>query len=288
MNDKGKQNKKIVAWFSGGITSAITSKLCINKYGGENVRIIFIDTKNESKDTYRFLKDCEKWYGIKIERLTNKEYSSIEEVWYKFKGLNFANGAICSSELKRTVRQRFQKDKDNEFDGQAFGFDYTKRELNRAKALELNYPESKPIFPLIEERYTKEDCIRKIKEVGIALPLTYIYGFRNNNCFRTGCVQGGIGYWQKMKREFSEKFEYMARIEHNITDKKGKPVTMLRDQKTKKHIFLRPHFNYPEELDISMKKGREPKPLKECNGFCGINDLTERNETEKEINFDNT
>lgn len=210
MSDKRQQSKRIVAWFSGGITSAVTCKLCIDKYGG----------------------------------------------------------AICSSELKRTVRQRFQRD--NEFDGQAFGFDYTKRELNRAKALELNYLESKPIFPLIEEKYTKEDCIRKIKQAGIDLPLTYIYGFHNNNCFRTGCVQEGIGYWQKMKREFPEKFEYMARIEHDLTNRKGKPVTMLRDQKTKKHIFLRPHFNYPDEMDISMKKGKEPKPL---------NDLTKRNAT---------
>jgi hypothetical protein len=31
-------------------------------------------------------------------------------------------------------------------------------------------------------------------------------------------------------------------------------------------------------------KGRPPKPLLECNGFCGINDL-DKNPTEEEINF---
>jgi hypothetical protein len=36
-----------------------------------------------------------------------------------------------------------------------------------------------------------------------------------------------------------------------------------------------------------MMKGREPKPLMECNGFCGINDLSDRTSTEEEINFNN-
>jgi hypothetical protein len=30
---------------------------------------------------------------------------------------------------------------------------------------------------------------------------------------------------------------------------------------------------------------RNVEPVFECNGMCGINDLSERNETEKEINF---
>lgn len=275
----------IIGWFSGGITSAVACKLSLDKYGKDNIRIIFIDTKNESEDTYRFLKDCEWWYGKKIERITNEDYNSIEEVWYKFKGLNFANGAICSSELKRTVRQRFQRD--NFFDAQAFGFDNSKKEKKRAEAMKLNYSDSKPFFPLIEHDLSKEDCIQIVQDVEIDIPRTYHYGFNNNNCFRTGCVQGGIGYWQKMKCEFPEKFDYMARIEHDLTDKKGKPVTMLKDQaKGGGQLFLKPHLNYPDVKDISMKKGREPKPLKECNGFCGVNDLIERSQTENEINYE--
>ena len=60
---------------------------------------------------------------------------------------------------------------------------------------------------------------------------------------------------------------------------------MLKDQsKGGGLVFLKPHQDYPEIKDISMMKGRDPKPLFECNGLCGINDL-ERNETEKEINY---
>lgn len=65
------------------------------------------------------------------------------------------------------------------------------------------------------------------------------------------------------------------------------PVTMLKDQsKNGGLVFLLPHPNYPAIKDISMMKGRKPKPLMDCNGFCGTNDF-KRNETEKEINYAN-
>jgi len=90
-----------------------------------------------------------------------------------------------------------------------------------------------------------------------------------------------------MAREQPEKFDAMAEMEHKLTDLKGKPVTMLRDQggETKTPLFLKPHPGYPDIKDISMMKGREPEPLMECNGFCGTNDLAKRSPTEKEINY---
>ena len=73
------------------------------------------------------------------------------------------------------------------------------------------------------------------------------------------CIQGGIGYWQKVQREMPEKFEAMAKMEHELTNLKGKPVTMLKDQaKGGGLLFLKPHPDYPEVKHIGMKKGREP------------------------------
>lgn len=276
--------KKVIAWWSGGITSAVTCKICIDTYGVENVRVVFIDTFNEDEDTYRFKKDCQKWYGLKIETITliGDKYKSIQDVWFRHKSLNVSNGAVCSSELKRNVREKWQVK--NEYDAQAFGFEID--EINRAKAMKLNHPKSKPIFPLLLFGFSKKDCISIVEEAGIVVPRMYSLGFHNNNCFKTGCVQGGIGYWQKIRDEYPDKFESMAEIEHKLTDMKGKPVTMLKDQgKIKGLVFLKPHKDYPEIKDISMMKGREVKPLFECNGFCGVNDLSERTQTEEEINY---
>ncbi|WP_142018704.1 phosphoadenosine phosphosulfate reductase domain-containing protein [Chryseobacterium aquifrigidense] len=277
----------IVCWFSGGVTSAVAIYLCIQIFGLDRCRIIFIDTKNEDDDTYRFLKDCEKWYGKNIEWLSNEEYDNIEEVWYKYKGLNFAHGAICSSELKRAVRLYFEKH--NYFVMQDFGFDI--KEPKRAENMTNNYPNSKCVYPLLMFGWSKKRCIEELQNEGIKIPRAYEWGFHNNNCLKTGCVQGGIGYWQLYGRTFPDRFYRMAEIEHELTSLKGRPVTMLRIQKgTGKNkqvfpLFLIPHPDYPDLPKFADQKGREPKPLTECNGFCSVNDGL-KNETVEEINFD--
>lgn len=278
---------KIISWWSGGITSAVTCKLCIDLFGIENVRFIFIDTFNEDEDTYRFKKDCEQWYGKEIETITGigEKYKSIQDVWIKHKSLNVANGAVFSGELKKQVRIKWQKN--NEFKHQAFGFELD--EFKRAKSMTLNNPDSKAIYPLLLFGYSKKDCIKIVEAAGLEVPRMYKLGFLNNNCFNTGCVQGGIGYWQKMKREFPDKFEAMAKMEHKLTELKGIPVTMLKDQSANGGlVFLKPNDKYPEIKDISKMKGREPEPLFECNGFCGINDLEDRKQSENDLNYQTT
>ncbi len=283
------KDNPVIGWWSGGITSAVACKLCVEWFGSDNIRIVFIDTHNEDDDTYRFKSECEVWYGVPIETITNSDFKSIQEVWYKSLSLNVATGAKCSQMLKRLCRERFERE--NLFSYQAFGF--TIDEIKRGKAHFLNNAQSRPIFPLIMNFIGKSDCLRIINEASdlfhpLIVPRTYQLGFLNNNCFKTGCVQGGIGYWQKMRREHPDKFDAMAKVEHDLTDLKGEHVTMLKDQsKDGGLVFLKPHPSYPGMKDISMMKGRPPKPLMECNGFCGTNDL-DRNPTEDEINYANT
>mgnify|MGYP003643147992 FL=1 len=283
------ENTKIIGWWSGGVTSAVTCKLCIDIYGLENVRLIFIDTFNEDEDTYRFKKDCEKWYGKEIETITRigkgKKYEKIQDVWYKYKSLNVAGGAVCSSELKRQLRKEWEKE--NDYQAQAFGFDID--EIRRVKSMVNNYKKTaKPIFPLLMYGLNKKDCVQMVLDAEIKLPRAYVLGFLNNNCLNTGCVQGGIGYWQKMKRDIPSNFNAMAKVEHELTEMKGEPVTMLKDQsKDGGLVFLKPHKDYPNMKDISMMKGREPQPLTDCNGLaCGVKDLDEVSETHEEINYE--
>ena len=268
----------IVLWWSGGITSAVACKLAIDLYGVNNCKSFILDTMNEHSDTHRFKKDCEKWYGLEIASLKTDDYESIEDVWYKHKSLNFANGATCSYMLKRRVREKWEKE--NTFTHQVFGFEFDKKEFNRANAMLLNHPHTKPIYPLLMFGYDKEKCVQVIQEAGIEVPIPYKWGLKNNNCLNTGCVQGGIGYWQKIKREHPSLYEKMAKVEHELTELKGDPVTMLKDQsKAAKEsgqtlVFLKKNPKYESYKTLDDMKGREPEPLMECNGFCGVNDLT--------------
>lgn len=283
-NQMVTRSKPTICWWSGGATSAVACKLAIELFGVENVRLVFIDTFNEDDDTYRFLMDCEDWYGNKIEQISaiGGKFKSIKDVWYHFKSLNVAHGAICSATLKRDVRLMFEKTNPHRY--QVFGFDID--EPKRAKAMALNYEDANPIFPLLLFGYTKKKCIDILRENGIEIPRAYKLGLNNNNCLKTGCVQGGIGYWQMMRHTIPENFYNMAKVEHELTDLVGHPVTMLKDQsKNGGLVFLLPHPDYPHVKDISMMKGRPPKPLVECNGFCRVNDLADKSETELELNL---
>ena len=157
-----KKNKKIVGWWSGGVTSAITCHMCVEMYGIKNTELIFIDTHNEDEDTYRFKIDCEKWYGKKIKTISgigDGKYESIQDVWMKRKSLNVATGAICSAELKRKVRERWEKK--NEYTHQAFGFDID--ENKRAKSLKMNHPTTKPIYPLLYNGLTNLKILASVR-----------------------------------------------------------------------------------------------------------------------------
>jgi hypothetical protein len=279
------KNNPVIAWWSGGVTSAVTCHLCLKRFGADNVRVIFIDTHNEDDDTCRFKRECEAWYEKDIETVCSDRYRSVRDVWYDHLSLNVAHGAVCSYYMKRVVREQWERS--NRFHSQAFGFDI--REINRAKGMKNNNPKSKPFFPLISELLRKEDCMEVIRKENtifhpLRLPNAYYEGYHNNNCFKTGCVQGGIGYWQKIRKDCPDKFDAMATVEHELTGLKRRPVTLLRDRKGNL-VFLKPHPDYPDIRDISMMKGRPVLPLIECNGFCGMDDI-EPNKTMYELNLE--
>lgn len=256
---------RVVAWWSGGLSSALAAKWAVDMF--RNVEVVFLDTRNEDDDTYRFFKDCEKWYGVKIQVLTNSKYASIEDVWMEYLSLNTANGAICSTELKRAMREKYQNLATDY--AQIFGFDANERE--RHNNMRRNYPEINVISPLIDSGTTKAGVVRIFLKAGIEIPRAYKLGYRNNNCLKTGCVRGGIGYWKKIEVDDPEKFDRMAVREHTITDLKGEPVTILKDRTGGKvaRLFLKPHPAYPEIKDLSTATGREVEALVECTGFCG-------------------
>ena len=265
------KKKIIIAWWSGGITSAVACYWALQTF--KNVEVIMLDTKeNEDEDTYRFLSDCEKLYDQKIKILSNDKYDTIWEIWEKYMSLRTANGAICSTELKREVREEYQ-DLSIHW-GQVFGFEYEKSQIKRHLNMRRNYPEINAISPLIDLKWNKEESKIFFRDKGIEIPRAYDWGYQNNNCLKTGCVRGGIGYWKKRKRHVPDSFNKMADFEHYLTDKKGEPVTICKDQSVSpaQLVFLKPHPDYPDVKDLSMMKGVAPKPLMECFGFCSTKD----------------
>ena len=201
-------DKRIVCWWSGGITSAVACKLAVDKWGAIPV---FIETGAHHPDTQRFKKDCEKWYGCEILQLQSK-FKDHFDVVQKLRYVNGPAGARCTGVLKRNVREKWEKTQN--IDGYVWGFEFAKKELKRAERLKDTTPDYEHLFPLIEEKLTKPDCIKIVQDAGIEVPAMYKLGFHNNNCI--GCVKGGMAYWNLVRKHFPEHFEKMAKLEREI------------------------------------------------------------------------
>lgn len=247
-----QQIKRVVCWFSCGITSAVTAKLTIDKYKDKYpVQVAYCDTGSEHPDNKRFLVACEKWFGKEVSVLHSDQYKDIWDVFSKTNWLNGVEGARCSTELKKRVRQKFE---DIEGDLQVFGFHVG--EKKRAQKFVKNNPEIMVEFPLIENNLNKRDCMEMVQNAGIEVPVMYRMGYKNNNCI--GCVKGAKGYWNKIRRDFPEVFDRMAKEERRLGHALN--ITQLEDG-SYYHIYL-------DELPEDMGTYKSDLPI-QCGLFCG-------------------
>lgn len=200
-----------IAWFSAGITSAVACKLAIEKY--DDVELFYIHIASAHPDNARFIADCERWYGKKINIIGNPgAYADQFDVIRKTKYVNGPTGARCTLELKKNARRELEK----LYPGasQIFGFEYSRPEINRAIRFKEQNPHTNPIFPLIESKLTKDECAGIILSAGIEFPAMYLLGYSNNNCI--GCVKGKKGYWNKIRQDFPDVFAEMAVAEREV------------------------------------------------------------------------
>lgn len=197
---------RTVVWFSCGVTSAVAAKIAVKER--DKVIVAYCDTGSEHPDNIRFLEDVERWINQEIEILKSPKYNNIWDLFEGERYLAGSNGARCTTVLKKMVRQSFQQVGDE----QVFGFDFEERE--RIMNFRAENPEVTLWTPLYDHRLRKVDCLNIIKKVGIELPMMYKLGYRNNNCI--GCVKGQLGYWNKIRRDFPEVFDRMAKLERKL------------------------------------------------------------------------
>ena len=200
------KKKLKVCWLSAGVSSFIAGYLAkdVDEY-------IYIDIDNQHPDSMRFIKDCEKFLNEPIQILKS-QYGSTQNVISTFRYINGVAGAKCTEVLKKRERKKWEDaHKDCEIT-YVWGYDY--EEQHRAeRMLEVN-PEYHHEFPLIDKMLTKQDAHAMLDRMGLKRPAMYDMGYLNNNC--VGCVKGGMWYWNKIRVDFPEVFDRMAKLEREI------------------------------------------------------------------------
>lgn len=200
---------RLVCQFSCGAASAVATKLVLAEFPPEQVAIINAFVKEEHEDNRRFLRDCEKWFRHPITVLWDEKYgASTDEVWRKRRYMKGPKGAPCSKALKAGLLDTFRQPGDITVLG------YCKGEEARLERFFDRKADHLPFAPLIEMGITKQRCFEIIQEAGIALPAMYALGYNNANCI--GCVKGGMGYWNKIRRDFPARFAEVSAIQESI------------------------------------------------------------------------
>ena len=233
--------KRIVCWFSCGAASAVATKLAIAENAGKLPLVIaYTEVMEEHSDNKRFLAECEKWFGQDIVILGNDYYKRSIYETFKTSAMNIRGAAPCTRVLKKQVRERYEQVGDR----QVFG--YTAEEQQRYDRFIDANNEVDVWVPLIDKGLNKVDCLAMLQNARIDLPEMYKLGYLNNNCI--GCVKGGMGSWNKIRVDFPEQFDRMAKLE------RFKKQTIFKDRYLDE---LKPtDGNYPQEPDI------------ECSIFC--------------------
>ena len=232
-----------VSYFSGGVSSAVATKLVIDEID----RIMYTHIDDQHPDTLRFVKDCEEWFGKPVEIMQSR-FKTVDEVCRYASFVRSPNGAPCTRILKRDVRKKFERENQGKM-RIVWGMDQT--ETDRIDRLRDSMPEHEHLFPLLDQKIPKGVAHQILKASGVKRPAMYDLGYRNNNCI--GCVKGGMGYWNKIRVDFPEVFAARNRLERLIG------YSIIKDA-------------YLDELD--PERGRKEGPIvEECGIMCELMSL---------------
>lgn len=195
-----------IAWFSTGISSFVAC------YIAKDIdEIIYTHVADQHPDSLRFLHDCERVLGRKITVLQSDRYKGVNDVIEKTRCVNTPFGAPCTQKLKKDLRKQWEREHPDHHI-YVWGFDCN--ETERAKRTEESLSDYDHEFPLIEHGITKEQAHGIAWKLEIKRPVMYDMGYPNNNCI--GCVKGGMGYWNHIRKDFPDVFEERARLEREI------------------------------------------------------------------------
>lgn len=196
-----------VCWLSAGVSSFVAGYLA-----GDVDEWIYIDISDQHPDSLRFIHDVEKIINKQVTILKSTAFNSVEEVARKYKHINSPYGAPCTGMLKKAVRKKWENEHSQYHLTYVWGMDAS--EKRRAEGLIVNFPEFDHQFPLIDRKMSKQDCHAYVAQLGLKRPAMYDLGYNNNNCI--GCVKGGMGYWNKIRKDFPEVFASRAKLEREL------------------------------------------------------------------------
>lgn len=219
---------KHIVLFSGGIGSWMAASRVKEKFGAENMILLFTDTLIEDEDLYRFLLEGAENIGAPLVWI--KDGRTPWAVFMEQGMMGNTRADMCSRILKREfadtwIQDRFSPDQCVLY----AGFDCL--EVNRfegmAKRIEPYICEA----PLTDPPYLSKGQLKdNLKAEGIRLPRLYGMGFQHNNCGGF-CIKGGHAHFKTLHRELPQLYKFHEAMEERFRKHVSKDVAILRDRR---------------------------------------------------------
>jgi 3'-phosphoadenosine 5'-phosphosulfate sulfotransferase (PAPS reductase)/FAD synthetase len=220
---------KACVQYSGGLMSWGCAKLAVDKFGADNVLLLFADTGVESDGTYRFILQGANALGCSLVLVrTNPQgkYITPWDIAAKHDFIPSWNRPICSAYLKQKPLQKWIKQNLSKDCLIVIGFSI--EEYRRIERMKKSNVYKNLWFPLADRPYTTVCDIRKwLEEYGIAESDLYEKGANHANC-NGACFQANKGTWAWLYKTNKPLFMHYAEKEEAFNIGKDPRRTILR------------------------------------------------------------
>ncbi len=221
-----------VVQYSGGICSFFAAKRVIDKFGKDDVVLLFADTLIEDEDLYRFLDETANFLEVPVTKIADGRTP-----WEVFKDKRFIGNTRvdpCSLVLKRELLDAWCE-RHAPGATRYFGLDWTEehrleRLRERFKAMGYTDPEKFQAPMMWKPLVDKPDMLVNLQKLGIKPPRLYELGFAHNNCGGF-CVKSGQAQFRLLLETMPERYAHHEQQERELRQFLKKDVAILRDRR---------------------------------------------------------
>jgi hypothetical protein len=247
----------------------------LEKYGEDNTHIVFMNTRVEDSDNYRFMNDCQIRWGKKIITLadgrTPRQVAEDQQI------IPNQKIAPCTFKLKIDVFCDWLKR--TGFESVTIHIGYDIFEAHRCEATRQNYKSQGWVvdFPLLWKPIEHRPYSQVVKDDWrIDPPRTYAMGFSHANCLSMLCFKAGISDAIKFLINFPDRYKEQEEWEQAMRNHPvRKNYSILRDQSggQVKPLTLRDlRLKYEKETDKQPMLFNFDQRSPACVS-CGLGDL---------------
>ncbi len=204
-----------ICFFSSGAASWLAAKRVAQKFGTDNLYLVFADTGIEDEDNYRFLTDAANNVGGELVWL--KDGRTPWDVFFEKRFINHRQ-SNCSIELKVKPCEQWIKEMDFDPADTVLYFGIGFEEIERLEAIAKNWQPFKIDAPLCWNDFGWADrqvIMDELKKEGLSRPRLYDMGFSHANCSGF-CPKAGLKHYRNLLEKLPDVYRHHEEMEQKF------------------------------------------------------------------------